>query len=365
MASTLDQLDQEELAFSMVGVSIWNTVGRLTQARLISLQSLQRAVSSEPPELDLKTFHLYEQEQRRYALTASVGALDSFLADTLTFLFMRKPEAIPLSFRQRVGEIEEAYLNRVLRAMGPPKKLVFLAKYLGLELGPTLDELTSLFVLRNKIVHQSGFYVFSRMGPENRLWATAQALPVPSAIVVQKAQVLVTEVSDAIFVAMFRSLFGHDPKLRPLTPEISAAHRTLREQWASELRVAPKTEDHSDPQWRGWRWGAGWYLSDKTRSFLISYTGIENIPALITFMRNDIHGTEALVSVDDGEPVPVRSPEAFRQLMAGKKAVVIFHEIPFDEERRAVFSLDGFREAWEELGRRFSTVSEMHPDRER
>lgn len=353
MVSDSGKTDQEELAFTMVGASIWEAIGGLTQARLISLQFMQRAISANPPELDLRMFHLYDQEQRRCALIASVGALDSFLADSLAFLFLRHPEVTPPNFRRRPEEAEDGFVKRILRAMGPPKKLSFLTEYLGLDLGDSLEILTAFFKLRNKIVHQSGFYAFSRVEPDGRVWATAQEVPAPSSREVQQAQVLVREVSDAIFVTMFLKMFNKEPPVRPVTPEISAAHQQLRGQWAAELQAPPEIERHDDPQWQGWRHGEGWYLTEKTRSFLITYTGIEQVPALIMFRRNDVHGTTALVSVDDGEPIRIDAPGAFRQLLCGSEVIVTFREIPFEGSRTALFSLRGFKEAWDDLGRCF------------
>src|SRR4029079_4951964 len=114
--------------------------------------------------------------------------------------------------------------------------------------------------------------------------AEAKPLPEVSHEDATKIQMIVTEVCDKLLVAMCRTLFGDDPRVRPLTPEVAAVHQNFRDQWAAKNAAPPKIEDCTDTRWsvRANAEASAFWVEDHEHAFMIMPTGIDVLPALIS-----------------------------------------------------------------------------------
>jgi hypothetical protein len=372
--------DSRQIAFESIGVSIWKNVERLTHGGLAALQlvlsyfqlrsaSLARrtpdvhSILQELGGITDKAVHFLRKDYNRYALIAAIGILDSFLSDALHFLFLHKPDYIPHIRPRKAAERLDEFAERILRTRelsSYRRRLELLTARLDVQIeAKQLEDLALLVKLRNEVVHHGGLFRFRLHDVTGDVWAEPRPLPEVPREQAMNAAMLVSEICDVLLTAMSKQLFGKEPSVRPMTPEVEAAHAHVREQWASSRSSLPQVENHNDPRWSvnedadtGYIW-----VGDSSDVFWVSPTGIDVLPALISFRRNDMHGKTARVTVDNNRPLELSEAEhLLPQMLAGKEVLVEFHEEPHDEPSFARFSLRGFPEAWLEASRRRAQV---------
>ena len=366
----------QRTAFEVIGVSLWKSLLRLSQgdgssAHLMlaylnfKSQSLPtwlahtevKGVFAHYDRIDHSTIHFVAKDRRRYTLLASIGILDSFLSDSLRFLFLHDSREIPSKVldERQVGETDNDFVERIVRwskkFSSQGKRIAFLSERFGVKIDKDIcSELECLTLLRNELAHHSGFYKFNKNVQTGEIWAQPKPLPEVSQENALKAQVIVNEVCDGILVAMCRTLFGDDPRVRPLTPDVAAVHQEFRLEWAARKATPVAVEDFENTQWlvRKLDEPSALWVEDHARSFMITPTGIDVFPALFRFRRNDLHGANATASIDSGPHEDLgNSKELLEKMLTGKSVLVKFYEEPDDEPKYARFSLDGFVMAWE------------------
>jgi hypothetical protein len=237
-------------------------------------------------------------------------------------------------------------------------RLRFLTSEFGVSLDPPLvEELARLIDLRNEIAHHGGLYRFSIDEKSGQVWAEAKPVPEVSFEDAQHAHMIVAEVCDAILVAVCRSHFGEEPRVRILTPAVAAAHENLRAQWATKRSAPPQIEEIAQPSWalkESVDASMSW-VGDVNNDFIVRPTDIEGLPLILTFRRHTRHGTKAYITVDDNPRVELdmlHRKDFVEQLLAGHCVLVEFYEEPWPDPRYARYSLAGFGAAWEEACRK-------------
>lgn len=365
------------LAFEAIGSSVWQALQRLAQGNLASLHlmlayyefsALPLSARLNPGNATASVFENYgrtdesgvdfmSRDRRRYTLLACIGILDSFLSDSLRFLFLHSPAEIPsnLSEKRESGEGEANFVERIVRRSRRFSSQRKRAEFLSTRFRSPLDkdlqsELEILTHLRNDLAHHPGLYRFNKNEQTGAIWAQPKPLPEVSQENATKIQVIVTEVCDSLLVAMCRGLFGDDPRVRPLTPAVAAVHQGFREQWAARKSAPPNIEEFMNTRWsvRVFQEPSGLWVEDHASSFTFMPTGIDVIPALISFRRNSCHGTVASVAIDGAECVELDSSrQIINQMLEGNSALVTFYDESADEPKYARFSLEGFAQAWE------------------
>jgi hypothetical protein len=116
---------------------------------------------------------------------------------------------------------------------GYAKRLEFIEKTFGIDLScakEMLPELLELTKLRNGVVHDLSLYSYEFDSDRGGLWATPKPVVEVSADTAMQASMLMPEIIDAIFLAASRQFFQREPTVRPLTPQIAAVHRSIREE---------------------------------------------------------------------------------------------------------------------------------------
>jgi hypothetical protein len=361
------------LAFEAIGSSVWKALHDLGQSDLAAshlmlayFEFLASSLAGELSTVSLPVFDGFkkiEQDcvysmakaRRRYTLLTAIGILDSFLSDSIRFLFLNNPDEIPASEKREENESDKNFIERIVRRSrrfsSQRKRIDFLSGRFSVSLeSELLSELEILTSLRNELAHHSGFYRFNKDEASGSIWAQPKPLPEVSQESATKVHIIVTEVCDAILVAMCRKLFGNSPRVRPLTPEVAAVHTSFRDEWANKKAASPKIEELKDVGWsvQQLEKPRAIWVEDDSKFFRIMPTGIDVLPALISFDRNNRHGAIASVIIDDGESEDlVDSREMIEKLLRAKSVLVKFYEEPFDEPRYARFSLEGFPTAWE------------------
>jgi hypothetical protein len=313
-------------------------------------------------EIEEEAANMLLLERQRHGLLSAIGALDSFLSDMLRFLFLYRPSMIPpkAQAKKPVDNVVD-YVERIVRYGDFSKwrnRLKFLTSKFDVTLDPALnEELARLIGLRNEIAHHGGLYRFSVDAKSAQIWAEARPVPEASFEDAQHALMIVAEISDAVLLAVCRDLFGEEPKVRILTPEVAAVHEHLRAQWAAKRSAQPEVEESVHP---GWAWkeladGSMSWVGDLQDDFLIRPTDIEGFPLILTFRRHTRHGAKAYAQVDDNPRIELgmlHRQGFVEQLLTGRDLFVEFHEEPWPDPRFARYSLAGFAAAWEEACRK-------------
>jgi hypothetical protein len=213
-----------------------------------------------------------------------------------------------------------------------------------------LPELSRLTTLRNELVHHVGFYRFV-VEPGRGLRSEEKPLPYVTEEDASKIPVIVGDVCDAIYVAMSKDIFGVNPKVRPVNPELAEFHRSLREKWATDSVKPPDIEEFSAPNWtaRVLSDPSMPWVGDDLGAWIVIPSGLDILPPSITFRWNNRDGMKALASVD-GKPeeeIDVSSRTLLDQMLTGRSILVKYFEIKSDGPKYARFPLDEFAEAWD------------------
>jgi hypothetical protein len=209
------------------------------------------------------------------------------------------------------------------------------------------SELTQLTALRNEVAHHSGLYRLVIDAGAGQIVAEEKPLPHVSHEDVTKAVMVVTETCDAIFVAMSTVLFGAEPQVRPLTPQLAEVFTRQRQGW--EGRQPEPIPEYLEPNWsvktasdphQPW-------VGDEDDAFLIMPTGLDRLPVLISFLWNKRHGMMARAGVDDGPLEDLTNGRALlEQMLVGRSILVEFYDDWHDGPQYARFGLSGFASAW-------------------
>lgn len=361
------------LALEAIGISVTRSLTRLAKSEQASLEfaqsyfeerladslAVRTEVTSSYGQLSEEVVQNFLRDRRRYTLLAAIGIFDSFLSDTLRFYFLLVPSAIPLAISAKaVAKLEGKYLTAEERVeeivrhqmASWRRRLEFLCKHLGVsfELG-MIDELGRLVTLRNEVAHHVGLYDFVVDARDQSLYARPRPIPEVPSSDSQSSMMIVTEVTDSILVALSKQLFGVLPTIRPLTQAVKAVHRKLREARDERSRRMKQVEEIKDPSWsvRHAPDSDLVWVGERTDSLMIVPTLIHQKPALLSFRRNNRHGTHASAKVDKNpERDLVDSKELLEEMLFGQEVVVEFYEEPWEDSKLAAYSLDGFSTAW-------------------
>ena len=363
-----------QLAFESIGASTWRALFSLHQSQLASGLLLQSYFEFKAKPLSLRSCggqgcqeilklyekveedaaYLHRKDMERNALLGAIEIFDSFLSDALRFLFLHEPNAIPGKVPKEVGETNMDYLERVVRRYfsSQIKRLRFLGEKFKLKLGQeSVADLVRLTDLRNEIVHHSSFYKFVT-DSQGEVRAEDKPLPSVSSKDATKASMIVTEICDAVFVEMSMRIFKNYPKVRPLTPALSALFKQRRAEWAESEGRPPVIEEYLEPGWSvktlsnpNLPW-----VGDDYYAFIVRATGLESYPVMIDFLWNKRHGTITLIAIDDCQLEELTSSQKLLdQMLVGTSMLVKFHDDRQDEPRYARFLLSGFASSWHSL----------------
>lgn len=369
----------DRLAFESIGASTWKVLMRIQQAQLAgsllaqsfflyqahprplgwSLDNPWKEIRLIYDNIEEEKANMFLLESRRHGLLSAIGAFDSCLSDLFRFLFLHRPSLLP----EKVQKKAEANLTDAVEQMvryGELSKwegrLRFLESKYSINLNPLLDsELRRLIRLRNDIAHHVGLYTFT-IEPSGRVWSEARSVPEVSSEDAQHALMIVTEVVATILMAVCLNLFGEEPRVKILTPEVAEVHKELRA-WREERRKAtPQVEEFTHPDWALKKSADGkmWWVGDINDDFLIRPTQIEQFPLIITATRHTRHGAKAYLTIDSHpktELVMLHSKDFVEQLLHGHSMLLEFHEEPWPEPRLARYSLSGFAVAWKQACR--------------
>lgn len=373
--------NHERLTFESIGDSIWKVLMRVRQAQLAGAQlatsffayhaELRRArIYSENfgeilagySEIEEEAVHMLLLETRCHGLLSAIGAFDSFLSDIIRFLFLSRPSMIPSSVQPKkpaANAIEN--VERIVRygeLSRWEKRLEFLSSKFSIGLEPALvEELRVLIRLRNEIAHHGGLYKFIIDEKNGQVWAESKLVPEASFEEAQSALMIVSEISDAVLVAVCRCLFGEDPRVRILNPAVDAIHKKLRAEWAEKRSSPPEIEEILSPGWalKDVPEGSIPWIGDFGGNFLIGPSGIESSPLVLFMRKHTKHGAKAYATIDDNPRVELgmlHSREFVEQLLTGRSLLVEYYEDPWPGPQYARYSLNGFAKTWEEACRK-------------
>lgn len=369
-----DRLTFEAIASSIWKVLIRTQLAQLTGSRLAtscflyyasppSFRSCSNSLCSEIlatySEIEEEDRNMFLLEKQRQGLLSAIAALDSFLSDMLRFLFLYRPSMIPPKLQAKRPDVDDVtHVEHIVRH-GELSKWKSRLKFLSAEFGVTLDtavleELTRLINLRNEIAHHgSGLYRFSIDEKNGQVWAEPKTLQEVSFEDAQHAHMIVAEISDTFLVAVCRRLFGDNPRVRTLTPEVEAVHKQLRAEWAVKRSIPPKIEEVLHPNWalKVSVDGTMSWVGDVHNDFIIRPTGIRDFPLILTLRKHTRHGAKAYATIDDNLRVELgmlHRQDFVEQLLAGRSLLVEFYEEPWPDPRYARYSLAGFATAWED-----------------
>lgn len=316
-------------------------------------------VLSEYDGISEDAVHGLVRDRRRYTLLAAIGILDSFLSDALRLLFLREPSAVPRAISGKLikkleqkslrpeEQVEEIVRRHMIRWR---QRFDFLCEHLGVTFEPgAVEDLGRLVNLRNEVAHHSGLYDFVVDASDQSIYARPRPIPEVHSADSQASVMIVTEVIDKILVALSQRLRGVPPTVRPLTPAVAAVHRKLRESREAQAKEAKQVERITDPDWsvRQAPDSDLVWVGERTGNFMIVPTLIPGKPALLSFRRNNRHGTHASVRVDNfPERELVDSKELLEELLTGQELVVSFYEEPYEDSMLVAYSLGGFSQAW-------------------
>ncbi|HSG40430.1 MAG TPA: hypothetical protein VLE27_12390, partial [Thermoanaerobaculia bacterium] len=368
--------NEAQFAFESIGASAWKSLSRILESQLVSMrlvtsyfQHQASSFESIKPECEYcqTVFQDYDaieensvyslvEDVRRNTLLAAISLLDSFLSDSLRFLFLHWPHTLPRDVeKQKPGEEYPSYVERIVRRSrrfsSQSSRVGFLVSQFGVSLYDTLlPELSRLTTLRNELVHHVGFYRFV-VDPGRGLRSEEKPLPYVTEEDARKIPVIVGDVCDTIYVAMSNGIFGVDPKVRPVNPELAELHRSLREKWATDNAKPPDIEEFPTPNWTAKvlsNPSMPW-VGDDWGAWIVIPSGLDILPPSITFRWNNRDGMKALASVDDKpqEEIEASSRTLLGQMLTGRSVVVKYFEIKSDGPKYARFPLDGFAEAWD------------------
>lgn len=388
--SPADHMSQEHqhqplLAFQMIVVSVSQALDRLGAASLAATQ-LQQAyfevllirlggkraqhlewatVLRSFEHIEEKGVYALRKEMRRHELISAIGILDSCLADVLRFLLLHEPQCTPAkSRRKRHGETTEDYVNELVRRQFASiwSRLEFLSERFGIHVGPEAKEvLARLASLRNEIAHHSGFYRFHLAPINDLVWAEKKLVPDVSHEDALQAQMVVREVCGLLLTSMCRRLFGVEPQVSLITAEIEIAHRGIRQQWAvAKAEPRQHIDEFPNPNWMVKQGNKLSWVSDANDSFMITPTGLDIMPVMISYLPNKLHGAIARARVDDHDEVEIETfnaPSLLDQMLRGGTVLVEYFDERSDGPRYARFSPHGFADSWEEACRRTPKVT--------
>jgi len=349
------------LAFEAIGSSGWQASLNLIANRLtVGLLSefYLRYKNIAPPlndELGEDSIRRLLEDSRRHALLEAINILDSFLSDCLRFLFLYKPNSIPKeATNKNFSQLDYAEcVERAVRSRHFQKyvnRINFLASKFSLTIDQEmLDELASLTSLRNEIAHHSGFYKFVIDHETEVLRAKAKPLPYVSEVQAGMAPVIVGNVCNSIYGAMYQGFFGAAPIVRPVNPELAELHERLRESWREERNNPPIVEEFLAPGWSmkilsdpNMPW-----VGDELDAWIIIPSGMAELPPSISFSWNDRHGMKAWAIVDNGPREEIeRFSGVLDRMLVGQSVVVEYYNKRHDGPKFARFSLLGFSGAW-------------------
>lgn len=361
------------LALEAIGVSVTSSLTRLANSDLASLVFAQSyfearhgngpAIGTEIPskcrELTEEAVHNLVRDRRRYTLLAAIGIFDSFLSDALRFCFLEEPsvisQAIPAKtvekLERKFCSPEERVEEIVRRHMVSwRRRFEFLCEHLSVAFEPgTVEELARLVDLRNEVAHHVGLYDFVVDTRDQSIYARPRRIPEVHSADSQASMMIVTEITNKIFVAVSKQLFGDLPATRPLTPAVEAVHRKLRESRDERSKREKQAEYIADPGWsvRQEPDSDFVWVGERTGNWMIVPTLIDQKPALLSFLRNNRHGTNASARVDENpQRELVDSKELLEEMLSGQEVAVEFYEEPYEDSKQAAYSLNGFSSAW-------------------
>jgi len=374
----------EEHTLYAIPLLVWFRLGRvrllesqLTAIRLAGAYFVYRAKSLDSTEtvcsnclsvfrqfneVEDDAVHSLLEDHRRNDLLSSIGLFDSFLSDSLRFLFLYWPNALPKDLPEKRKPTEEYpdFVERVVRRSrcfsSQGSRVGFLASEFGVALdAELLEELSRLTSLRNEIVHHSSFYRFVLDPGERGLRSEEKPLPHVAEKDARKLTIIVGDVCDSIYFAMYLKIFGVDPVVRPVNPDLAELHKELRKQWAQEESTPPTVDEYPIPGWAvkvlsdpRMPW-----VGDELDAWMIMPSGLkldlDLMPCSISFRWNNRHGMKAWATIDSNprEEIDTHfSSNLLRQMLAGQSILVEYYEKRSDGPKYARFSLDGFAQAW-------------------
>lgn len=365
-----------QLTFESIGSSVWQALSRLRNAHLAAGLLLEsyfeyranlpaskactsdacRRVLRPYGQVEEESVHLHRKELNRSILLSTISILDSFLSDALRFLFLYIPSALPsCAGKRKEDESEQDYVERIVRwskhFSSQIKRITFLTERFNVELSQSLlSNLKELTDHRNEISHHVGFYQFV-IDTQRVIHAKDKPVPEATDADIMKVDMVVTEICDTILAGMSVNLFGRQPQVRPLTPELSDLFRRRWKALAERDREEVHIEEYPEPSWlcrtlsdpdKPW-------VGDAHYAFMIMPTGLEQYPVMVKFLWNKRHGMAASVGIDDAPLEELTdSRELLERMLSGRSILVKFHDDRQDDFRYTRFSLAEFADAWHE-----------------
>lgn len=312
--------------------------------------------------IDEESLYRLVEEYRRLSLIASITILDTFLSDLLKFLFLVRPDSMPKKYVEKGrDDLNEAVERAVKEASfgGYGRRLKQLSDLfdLEIELEELLGKIHDLSRLRNDIAHDSALYEYKHDQKLNRLMVRAKPLVAVDYRMSMNANMIVTELVDALYMAICHKIFRRDPDVRPLTPSVAAVHKKLRAEWESLDRIENDVKvinagwlvmESRDPESASKRY----YVTDSESVFFIQPVGIDRMPIMVSYLKHKYHGKWACVSIDEHAPISLESSaisnsrELLGHMLNGKILRVEYYCWPSQSKLIATYSLDGFAAAW-------------------
>jgi len=364
-------------SFQAIGLEVWQRLWHLNQAslakshlilsyyiwkqnegRVPSLPAVTEIVGSWG-NVEEESVHLLGLEWSRAIIVAGVAIVGSFFAATINFGRRVVRDAYKISFPR---EGKSAARSKPYGSSLDKLKDLFGVELLDAErILPTVDE---VLLLRNKIAHDSSLYQLREASP-GVFCSPAKSLPEATVEEAMETLMLVTELTDSIFVELFVHLFGCTPNVRPLTEEIRKAHESIRQGWREAEAKPPTVQRIIDPAWTSIEVGDGHRVATiGDRRFSAWPTGVPTLPALFSVPAHKAHGKKARCRVDDREWLEIDGKDAtflLNDLLEGDEMLVEYFERAGEKPSRFSLSLAGFRQAWyvASEGKHSSSASEV------
>jgi len=299
--------------------------------------------------------HSLGRELRRGTLITAIGILDFCLFETLVFMVgtnqgVRANLPRDLSAKQKPEENALTFAERTLKRTGIERRLGLVKELLGVSVADTLlEDLKPLLEKRHAIVHQSKFFeaVLFKESP------VMQARPFPEVSYDEAglAMMTITEIADVVLTGIAKSFFGSElGDLRPLNPALEQFYREMRQKLGEKSAHEPEIEHIENPSWDLFIHDQMVAVVDRTLLVAIRPTSIESLPIAISCIKHNVHGEKLYMTVDHEKKKEVDTlmkPCFLEQLLNGKSLLIEYQNVESDVPKFALFSLDGFRGAWQ------------------
>lgn len=356
------------IAFQAIGLEVTQRLQHLVHASLVgsslllsyyiwvgsSRSSVPSPAWAEIVEswgrLDEEAVHEFAQEWPRAIVVAGMAVLESFFKGMMQF-GRRVVHGPTRSVRPSQTSGEKVRSGAVYGQRFEKLRALY-----GLPLSSAealLPQIERVANLRNEIAHDASLYELQEASP-GLFYADAKPLPEATADEALEVLMLVTELTDSIFVEVFEHLFGRLPDVRPLTPAISEAHQRQRQTWRAAVATPPEIERIEEPEWafREYPGGGGRTVTIQGWRVWATPTGIPDLPALFSVVEHKAHGKRARWQVDGGkwlDPVgKTASVALLNALLQGQEVVVQYFRRAGEKPCHLAISLKGFRVAWEQ-----------------